>query len=135
MLKMSNESDNRIQPEVVGAAAKNIDRNNYKGLESSHIPQSGEEHRRILIEVEREFVILQGLYDHYSHKKYWSYFLMSLITALLTCEYLILYGVGINYLDFLDYQWLLPTLLLQTLLQIFALAVIVVKSLFSEKSG
>ena len=132
---MSNESDNRIQPEVIGAAAKKIDRNNYEGLESSHISKSGEEHRRFLIEVEREFVILQGLYDHYEHKKYWSYFLMLLISALLTCEYILLFGVGAGFFDFLDYQWVLPTLLLQTLLQIFALAVIVVKSLFSEKTG
>ena len=77
----------------------------------------------------------KGLEDHYEHKSRWSAFVMRLILVLLIFQYSILLLVGLGYLDFLDYQWLLPTLLLQTLLQIFALAVIVVKSLFSEKTG
>ena len=132
-----SEDENKINKDDIIASARQLDEGSlYASLSTDDLYYRYENSPDQRVNQRRfESINPKGLEDHYSHKKYWSYFLMFLITALLACEYFLLFGVGTGFFDFLHYQWLLPTLLLQTLLQIFALAVIVVKSLFSEKSG
>jgi len=77
-----------------------------------------------------EYAHLSGLKDHYFHKKWWSWFLMGLMTLMILFQSGLLIAVGLGGLDFKDYAWLLPALLVQNLGQIIALAYVVVKSLF-----
>jgi len=77
-----------------------------------------------------EYAHLRGLRDHYFHKKWWSWFLMGLMTVMILFQSGLLIAVGLEVLDFKQYAWLLPALLVQNLGQIIALAYVVVKSLF-----
>ncbi len=54
------------------------------------------------------------------------------IGSIIGFQMLILLLVGTNILDFRDYDWLLPALLIQNLVQIVGLAVYAVRSLFSD---
>lgn len=81
---------------------------------------------------EIKFLHQRGLRDHYSHKRYWSWFLMFLMLAMIAFQTLVIILVGSSIWDFTKYPWLLPALLVQNLAQIVGLAVFVVKSLFSS---
>lgn len=82
------------------------------------------------VAIQAEYAHLSGLIDHYEHKGKWSYFLMLLLTAMISFQCVLLGLVGLGIWDFTKYEWLLPALLVQNLGQIIALAYVVVKSLF-----
>lgn len=84
------------------------------------------------VDAERAWTHLQGLQDHYIHKKNWSTFLMWVLGGMIVFQWLLLGYVGAGYWDFTQYQWLLPILLVQNLGQIIGLAFVVVKSLFKD---
>lgn len=81
---------------------------------------------------EEAYAHLQGIRDHYKHKKLWSYFIMALMAGMIWFQSYLLYKVGIKAWDFSQYKWLLPALLVQNLAQIVGLAVFVVKALFTD---
>lgn len=82
-----------------------------------------------------EYEHLKGIKDHYKHKGKWSLFLMASIGAMIVYQSILLILVGIGFLDFKEYDWLLPALLAQNLGQVVGLAVYAVKYLFSDISG
>ncbi|URK86521.1 hypothetical protein LP421_18955 [Rhizobium sp. RCAM05350] len=84
------------------------------------------------IEAQKAYTHLLGLQAHYSHKRKWSWFLMLAMAFMLIFQSYLLYKVGTGSWDFTAYRWLLPLLLVQNLGQIIGLAVIVVKSLFTN---
>ncbi len=84
------------------------------------------------IEAEREYTKLQGLRDHFRHKKHWSNFLMLIMGFMVCFQSLLIVCVGVDWWNFRDYEWLLPTLMIQYLLQIVGLATFVVRSLFKD---
>lgn len=75
----------------------------------------------------------KGLADHYRHKRYWSWFIIGLMSWMILFQSGTIFMVGFNWWDFTKYEWLLPSLLVQNLAQLVGLAVIVVRSLFSGK--
>jgi len=81
---------------------------------------------------ERAYLHLSGLDDHYRHKKKWSAWLLALIICMMIFQSATIVLVGLKWLDFAEYKWLLPALLVQNLAQVVGLAVFVVKSLFKE---
>lgn len=81
---------------------------------------------------EREFAKLAGLRDHFRHKKLWSWFLMGLMAFMVGFQSWLIWQVGIRHWNFMGYQWLLPTLMVQYLVQIVGLALFVVRSLFKQ---
>ncbi len=83
---------------------------------------------------QKEYEHVKGLRDHYSHKKWWSYFLMFLMFGMVAFQSVLLGMVGSGLWDFSKYKWLLPLLLAQNLAQVVGLAVFVVKSLFKDLS-
>lgn len=80
---------------------------------------------------------LKGTQDHYRHKGTWSWFLMGCVGGMIVFQSVLLVLVGLGQLDFSQYEWLLPALLIQNLGQVIGLAVYAVKFLFSDisKSG
>lgn len=88
--------------------------------------------RRTSIEAQESYAHLQGLRDHYHHKKMWSWFIMALMAGMIGFQCYLLSKVGTNAWDFKAYEWLLPALLVQNLAQVVGLAVFVVKALFKD---
>lgn len=82
------------------------------------------------INAQADYAHLKGLVEHYFHKKSWSWFLMGVMAVMIIFQTGLLLGVGLGKLDFTEYKWLLPALMVQNLGQVIALAVVVVKSLF-----
>lgn len=78
---------------------------------------------------------LQGARDHYYHKGNWSWFLMVATGAMILLQFALLYPVGLGWLDYTAYDWLLPVLLVQTFGQVTGLAVYAVRYLFSDISN
>ena len=72
-----------------------------------------------------DYAHLKGTQDHYWHKGNWSWFLMAAVGGMLIFQSILLWQVGKGYLDFKDYEWLLPALLVQNLGQVVGLAVFV----------
>jgi hypothetical protein len=83
------------------------------------------------ITAETEYTHLRGLRDHYAQKRIWSWAIMLLMTFMIGFQSWVVWKVGIGVWHFANYKWLLPALLVQNLAQIIALALVVVKSLFS----
>ena len=77
---------------------------------------------------------LAGARDHYLHIGKWSKFLMSAIGGMILFQSALLTLVGLGWLDFTQYEWLLPVLLVQNLGQIVGLALYAVRYLFSDIS-
>jgi hypothetical protein len=75
---------------------------------------------------------LSGLKTFYTLRKKWSWFILGCISVLLIFHISLAYLVGLGYLDFKDYNWFLPIVATNNFLQIIALAIIVVKFLFSD---
>jgi len=73
-----------------------------------------------------------GIRQHYQHKGRWSWFLLVAIGGMILYQMVILFLVGDKRLDFTDYDWLLPGLLVQNLGLIVGLATYAVKHLFSD---
>lgn len=84
------------------------------------------------IDAERAWEKLVGLRDHFRHKKYWSWFLMGLMGFMVVYQSWLIWMVGGGWWDFTDYAWLLPTLMIQYLLQVAGLALVAVRSLFRD---
>lgn len=78
---------------------------------------------------------LKGIQDHYWHKGKWSWFLMGTVGLMLVFQSVLLVFVGLEKLNFENYEWLLPALLVQNLGQVIGLAVFAVKYLFSDITG
>lgn len=74
----------------------------------------------------------KGVQQHYQHKGRWSRFLLWAIGCMIGYQMILLVLVGRGALDFKEYDWLLPALLVQNLAQIVGLAVYAVKHLFSD---
>jgi hypothetical protein len=83
---------------------------------------------------EFDFTHLQGLESHYQHKGYWSIFLMSCIGVMIVFQSVLLTLVGFHVMDFSQYEWLLPALLVQNLAQVVGLATFAVKALFDKRT-
>jgi len=88
--------------------------------------------QRNSIAAQTEYAHLKGIQDHYWHKGNWSWFLMFAVASMLFFQSILLWQVGIGYLDFKEYDWLLPALLVQNLGQVIGLAVYAVRFLFSD---
>jgi hypothetical protein len=82
-----------------------------------------------------QYAHLTGIRDHYRHKGRWSNFLIAAIAAMLLFQSFLLYKVGKGHWVFVEYEWLLPALLVQNLAQVVGLAVWAVKYLFSDISN
>lgn len=91
-----------------------------------------EEYRLRSIKTEVDYAHLEGIKDHYKHKGKWSTFLMLAVAGMLLFQSFLLLEVGLGRLNFRDYEWLLPALLVQNLGQVIGLAVYAVKYLFSD---
>ncbi|UWQ52740.1 hypothetical protein [Leisingera caerulea] len=91
--------------------------------------------RALSLESQTGYAHLQGIRDHYKHKGRWSNFLIFAIGGMLVFQSILLWRVGMGKLDFKDYDWLLPALLVQNLGQVIGLAVFAVKYLFSDISN
>ncbi|MFI4965162.1 MAG: hypothetical protein ACHP9T_07315 [Caulobacterales bacterium] len=87
---------------------------------------------REAIEAERAWAKLIGLRDHFRHKGNWSWFLMGLMGFMVLFQSLLIVMVGGGWWDFTKYAWLLPTLMIQYLLQVAGLALVAVRSLFKD---
>ena len=85
-------------------------------------------------DIELQYIHMEGVQDHYKHKKWWSWFIMALMAILLIFQCTLLGLVGCGIWNFEKYAWLLPALLVQNLAQIVGLAVFVVKALFRDIS-
>jgi hypothetical protein len=85
-------------------------------------------------DIELQYIHMEGVQDHYKHKKWWSWFIMALMAILLIFQCTLLGLVGYGIWNFEKYAWLLPALLVQNLAQIVGLAVFVVKALFRDIS-
>lgn len=96
--------------------------------------EAGYEHHftMVSVEAERAWTNLTGLRDHFRHKKYWSWFLMGLMAFMVLFQSWLIWMVGGGWWNFKDYDWLLPTLMIQYLLQVAALALVAVRSLFKD---
>lgn len=86
----------------------------------------------VSVKSQRAVANLNGIRDHYRHKKNWSWFLMGAMAAMVIFQSVLLYRVGKGDWIFTDYEWLLPALLVQNLGQFVGLAVFAVKSLFRD---
>lgn len=64
---------------------------------------------------------LNGLQEHYKHKSGWSTFLMLCMGGMIVFQSILLFLVGLDWLDFTKYKWLLPALMVQNLGQIVGL--------------
>jgi hypothetical protein len=84
------------------------------------------------VKTELDYAHLEGIRDHYKHKGKWSTFLILAVAGMLLFQSFLLLEVGLGRLDFKDYEWLLPALLVQNLGQVIGLAVYAVKYLFSD---
>ena len=82
-----------------------------------------------------QYAHLTGIQDHYKHKGRWSNFLICAIAAMLIFQSTLLYMVGTGRWVFVEYEWLLPALLVQNLTQVVGLSVWAVKYLFSDISN
>lgn len=82
-----------------------------------------------------KYAHLKGVQDHYKHKGGWSVFLMLAVGGMIVFQSILLVCVGLGVLDFTEYEWLLPALLVQNLGQVIGLAVYAVKYLFSDISN
>lgn len=91
-----------------------------------------EEYRLRSIKTEVDYAHLEGIRDHYKHKGNWSTFLMLAVAGMLLFQSFLLLEVGLGRLNFKDYEWLLPALLVQNLGQVIGLAVYAVRYLFSD---
>lgn len=91
-----------------------------------------EEYRLRSIKTEVDYAHLEGIRDHYKHKGTWSTFLMLAVAGMLLFQSFLLLEVGLGRLNFKDYEWLLPALLVQNLGQVIGLAVYAVRYLFSD---
>ena len=85
-------------------------------------------------DIELQYIHMEGVQDHYKHKKWWSWFIMALMAILLIFQCTLLGLVGYGIWNFEKYAWLLPALLVQNLAKIVGLAVFVVKALFRDIS-
>jgi hypothetical protein len=90
---------------------------------------------RQAIDIEESYVHLRGLQMHYTHKAGWSVYLAAMMALMIGFQILLLSLVGSEVWSFEKYDWLLPALLVQNLAQVIGLAVIVVKSLFTDVRG
>lgn len=88
----------------------------------------------VSVEAERAWANLTGLRDHFRHKGYWSFFLMILMGFMVLFQSWLVWMVGGGWWDFTKYAWLLPTLMIQYLLQVTGLALVAVRSLFKDLS-
>lgn len=89
-----------------------------------------------LLEGETEYDIhLQGTRSHYNHKRYWSVLLMCSIGSMILFQFILLTFIGIGWMDFKEYDWVLPTYFVQSLGQIIGLGVYAVRELFKDIRG
>ncbi|MGS4883619.1 hypothetical protein [Roseibium sp. MB-4] len=91
--------------------------------------------RNLSIDAQVQYAHLQGIKDHYWHKGKWSWFLMAAVGGMIIFQSVLLWKVGKGELDFTQYEWLLPALLVQNLGQVIGLAAYAVKYLFSDIRG
>ncbi len=101
-------------------------------------PDSGSGERYITsfdsqeLESQTKYEHYKGVQQYYKHKGQWSRFLLWAIGCLIGYQMVLLVLVGFRVLNFKDYDWLLPALLVQNLAQIVGLASYAVKHLFSD---
>lgn len=89
----------------------------------------------ISVDGQVQYAHLRGIQDHYKHKGRWSNFLIAAIAAMLVFQSFLLFQVGTQKWTFVEYDWLLPALLVQNLAQVVGLSVWAVKYLFSDISN
>ena len=118
----AKESFLGITDSVPAAEPQAADQTSAKSLEA-------EEHA-----LRAQYIHLQGTKEHYSHKKYWSWFLMLAVGSMIVFQSVLLVSVGTGRLDFTGYAWLMPALLIQNLGQVVGLAIYAVRYLFSDIS-
>lgn len=84
------------------------------------------------VQSETDYAHLRGIEDHYKHKKHWSWFVIFIMFLMVGFQMVLIVKVGRGTWDYKDYDWLLPTLMIQYFGQIVGLAWLIVKSLFSK---
>lgn len=86
------------------------------------------------ITAEMQYAHLRGVQDHYKLKRDWSSIVICLMALMVFFQMILLMNVGTGTWDFREYDWLLPTLMLQYFGQVVGLAYLIVKSLYKELS-
>ena len=109
-----------------------------KGLDETPAPDPDGGKRYIALfdsqelESRTQYEQYKGVQQHYKHKGQWSRFLLWAVGCMIGYQMILLVLVGSDVLNFEDYDWLLPVLLVQNLAQIVGLASYAVKHLFRD---
>lgn len=82
---------------------------------------------------DEEKIHLDGVRTFYSHRKYWSIFIVVIIGIIILFDTALTVLVGCNILNYEKYNWLLETVIGKTTLEILGLAFLVVKFLFDRR--
>lgn len=84
------------------------------------------------IDRQMAYAKLRAFQEHHDNKGRWSIFVMWAMGLMIGYQSLLLGLVGGGVWDFSEYEWLLPSLLVQNLAQVITLAAIIVKALFDK---
>lgn len=93
---------------------------------TSEIKQAG------VTNAEIEKVELNGRKDFFALRKRWSSWIIGWITALVVFNVLLTIVVGLGWLSFLEYEWFIIAVTVETFLQVVGLGAIAAKFLFSS---
>jgi hypothetical protein len=81
-------------------------------------------------QAEAERIELEGRRQFFKLRGYWSGWLIGWITALLVFQTLLTMAIGSKLLDFREYSWFLPMVVVQNFLQIVGMGVVIVRFLY-----
>lgn len=79
---------------------------------------------------DRERVEVDGRRAFFRLRRHWSAALMIWISLFIIFHVGITLGVGLGWLDFLEYQWLVPLITVENFLQIVGMGYVVVRFLY-----
>lgn len=81
----------------------------------------------------KEDVEKEGRTNFFSHRKWWSRFILGWISLLIIFNIILTIFVGLGWFDFKNYQWFVTTVTTETFLQIVGLGFVAARYLFSGK--
>lgn len=81
---------------------------------------------------EAEAVELGGRRRFFQMRTTWSRWIIGWITALIAFNMLLTLAVGAKWLNFLEYQWFITAVIVETFLQIVGMGFVAVRFLFSD---
>jgi hypothetical protein len=83
------------------------------------------------LELDRHVALVARITQFTELRGRWSFWIIVWINGLLLFQICLLFLVGIKWLDYLSYDWLLPAVLLQVFGQIVGMGFVVVKILYA----